>query len=174
MKKLIAVSFLLGGVAVLVVGFSSPAKTRIGVYDSRAVAVAFGNSQEGMEFVTHLRDEMSKAKAAKNDSLIHAIEKTAETHQVLSHLRAFSTGSVADILEKHKADVDAIAKDAGVQLIVSKFELVYMGGDADTVDVTLALARIFKPREQALKWIPEIAKQKPMPMLDVLMIPAEK
>ena len=174
MKRLIVLLLTLGCLAALIVGFSSPSGMRIGTYDSRAVAVAWGNSSEGMEFVSHLRAEMSKAKAAKNDSLIREVEKSAQMQQVLAHLRAFSTASVADILDKHKAEVDAVAKEAGVQVIVSKFELVYAGADADTVDVTLPLARIFKPREQVLQWLTGIAKQEPMPMLDVLMIPADK
>ncbi|MGB2867260.1 MAG: hypothetical protein WBD36_02315 [Bacteroidota bacterium] len=173
MNKLVVLLIALGCIAVLIVGFSSPAATKIGTYDSRAVAIAFSNSAEGMEFVTHLRDEMSKAKAAKNDSLIREIEKSAQMQQVLAHLRAFSTASVAEILEKHKAEVEVVAKEAGVQLIVSKFELAY-SSDVETVDLTLPLARIFKPREQVLQWLGDLGKHQPMPMLDVLMIPAEK
>lgn len=174
MNKLIVLLVALSSLAALIVGCSSRRSVRIGIYDSRAIAIAFGNSNEGREFVANLHAEMTKAKAAKNDSLIRHIEKTAETYQVLMHLRAFSVGSVADILEKYKAEVDLVAKEAGVQFIVSKFELIYTGAGVDTVDVTLPLARIFKPSEQALKWISEMPKHKTLPMLDVLMIPPEE
>ena len=172
MNKLIFLLVAVGSIAALIVGCSSRPSMRIGTYDSRAIAIAFGNSEEGRGFVTNLQVEMTKAKAAKNDSLIRHIEKTAETYQVLSHLRAFSVGSVTGILEKHKAEVNSVAKKAGVEVIVSKFELVYTGPDVDAVDVTLPLVRIFKPSAQALKWISDVPKHEPLPMLDVLMIPA--
>jgi hypothetical protein len=122
----------------------------------------------------NLMTEMTKAKAANDDSLIQQIEKTAETYQVLSHLRAFSIGSVAEILEKHKAEVELVAKETGVQAIVSKYELVYTDTGVEAVDVTLPLTRIFEPSEQVLKWISEMPKHEPLPMLDVLMIAPEE
>ncbi|MCK4941450.1 hypothetical protein KAS45_05100 [candidate division WOR-3 bacterium] len=174
MNKRIVLLVALGSMVVLMVGCSSNPGMRIGIYDSRTVAVAHGNSDEGREYIMSLMTEMTKAKAANNDSLIRHIEKTAQTYQVLMHLRAFSVGSVADILEKHKAEVDLVAKEAGVQIIVSKFELIYTGTGVDTVDVTLPLVRIFKPSEQAMKGISEMPKHEPLGMLEVLMIPAEE
>jgi hypothetical protein len=164
----------MGCIAALMSGCASGTNMRIGVYDSRAIAIAYGNSSEGREFVMSLMAEMSKAKAENNDSLMEHIEKKAKMYQVLSHLRAFSVGSVADILEKHKAEVDQVAKETGVQAIVSKFELIHTGSGVETVDITLPLALIFKPSEQAMQWISGIGEQEVMPMLDVLAIPAEE
>ncbi|KPK64438.1 hypothetical protein AMJ83_01615 [candidate division WOR_3 bacterium SM23_42] len=174
MNRLVVLLGAGGSIAALIVSCSSRPNTRIGTYDSRAIAIAFGNSNEGMEFVANLHAEMTKARVAKNDSLIQHIEKTAETYQILSHLRAFSVGSVAEILEKHKAEVDLVAKEAGVQAIVSKHELIYMNAGVDTVDITLPLVRIFNASERALKWISDMPKHEPLPMLDVLLIPTEE
>lgn len=173
MKTLTVSLATLGVIVVLVVGFSARSTTRVGTYDSRAIAIAFGNSTEGMEFVKDLRYKMSKAKAAKNDSLVRSIENTGKMYQVLGHLRAFSVASVSEILSRHTADLSSAAKEAGVSLIVSKFELNYCGAEIDTVDVTLALVRLFKPREQALRWISELPKHEPISMLDVLAMPPE-
>ena len=174
MNKLLVLLVTLGSIVTPIVSCASPASIRIGIYDSRAIAIAYGNSNEFMEVISDLQAEMTKAKAAKDDSLVRHIEKTAELLQVLSHLRAFSVGSVADILEKHKAEVDLVAKETGVQVIVSKFELIYMATDVDTVDITLPLARIFKPSDKALKSISEVPKHEPLPMLEVLAIPPEE
>ena len=174
MKRLMIPLAALGLIALLVAGCSTSPTLRVGTYDSRAIAIAFSNSQEGMDFVASLQAEMAKASEAKNDSLVRSIEKTAMTYQILSHLRAFSLGSVSDILGKHKAEVDVVAKEAGVSVMVSKFELMCTRAGVDTVDVTLPLVQIFKPQEQALKWISDIRKQEPMPMLDVLAIPPEE
>ena len=174
MKRSMCTLLAMAAIAVLISGCSANPGVRIGVYDSRAIALAHGNSDEGKEFITGLMAEMAKAKAAKNDSIVQHIEKTVKMYQVLSHLRAFSVGSVTDILEKHKAEVDLVAKEAGVQAIVSKFELIYTGDNVTVIDVTLPLARIFKPSEQAMQWISGIQEQEVMPMIDVLKIPAEE
>ena len=174
MYKCMCLSVALGLIIGLVLSCSSSSTLRIGVYDSRAIAIAHANSSEGREFVMNLMTEMSQAKAEKNDSMMQHIEKKAKTYQVLSHLRAFSVGSVADMLEKHKAEVDSIAREAGVQLIVSKFELVYTGSGVEMVDVTLPLALMFKPSEQIIQMISGIGEHEVMPMLDVLTIPVEE
>jgi len=153
---------------------SSPASVRIGTYDSRAIAIVFVNSAEHMKFLAGLQAEITEAKAAKNDTLTRQKAKTMEAYQVLMHLRGFSVGSVSDILEKRKAEVDSVAREAGVWTIVSKFELIQSGTGEDVVDVTLPLARIFKPSEQQLKLISQLQGQQPLPMLDALLIPAEE
>ena len=164
----------LGCMAVLTVSCSSRANMRIGTYDSRAIAVASAQSTESMKFLADLQAEMAEAKAAKNDTLIRQKAKTMEAYQVLMHLRGFSVGSVADILEKHKAEVDSVAREAGVRVIVSKFELIQTGTGADVVDVTLPLARILKPTEQQLTWISQLKDQPPLPLLDALLVPARE
>ena len=146
---------------------------RIGTYDSRAIGMVFGNSTECTEFLADCKAQMTEAKAARDDSLIRQIEKKRDAFQVLAHLRGFSVGSVAEVLEKHKAEVDSVAREAGVGVIVSKFELIPTGSGADVVDITLPLARLFKPSEQQLKWISQLQGQPPLPMLDALLIPAE-
>lgn len=139
MTKLIVSLVVLGCIVTLFVGFSSPSRMHIGTDDSRAFAIAVANSNEGMEFVANLRAEWTKAKVANNDSLIRQVENKGGVHQVLNHLRAFSVGSVADILEKHKAEVELLAREAKVEVIVSKFELIYSSTSVDTVDVTLPI-----------------------------------
>ncbi len=174
MKKLILtmVAVILG--AIIFLGSSRHPGTRIGTNDSRAIAVAYGNSSEGMEYVKGLFADIKKAKDAKSDSLVKVAEQRARTFQILSHLLAFSTGSVSEILERHKSEVDAVAKEAGVDLIVSKFELNYAGPGIDTVDVTPQLVRMFKPSERVKQWLAGMAGQKPLPMLETLMIPPEE
>jgi type IV pilus biogenesis protein CpaD/CtpE len=174
MNKLIVVLVALACVAALIIGCSSSPTKRIGTYDSRAIAFAFWGSNEGMEFITSRSADWTKAKAAKNDSLIRHMERTAAAQQQLLHLCGFSVGSVADILEKHKAQVDSVARAVGVRIIVSKFELILTGTGVDTVDVTVPLARIFITPGQVRNWVSQTPTQKPIPMLEALAIPPEK
>lgn len=174
MSRFVALLLMLGLSAALIAGGPQNPSMCIGIYDSRAVAIAFGNSKEGMEYVKNLHADMIKAMSTKNDSLIQHIETRAKAYQMLSHMRAFSVGSVADILMKHKDEVDMVAKEAGVQIIVSKFELMYADAGIDVVDVTKPLVNLFKPNEQVLSWLSELPKQEPLPLLEVLAMPSEE
>jgi len=159
---------------VFAAGFTSEPATRIGVYDSRAVAIAQANSSEGAAFVKSLRADYDKAKAAKDDKLVKETELKGKSYQVLGHLRAFSIGSVSEILALHKAEVGKIAQEAGVSAVVSKYELMVVGPDVETVDVTAQLCKMFNPTDQAMKWIADVPNHQPLSMLDVLTIPAEQ
>lgn len=158
----------------LVFGLTSQPAMRIGVYDSRSIAIAYGNSNEMKEFITALRTDLAKAKDTKDEKKAREIEQKGKTAQVLAHLQAFSIGSVAEILVLHKAEVEEIAREAGVAAVVSKHEVMFLGSGVETVDVTAQLCKIFKPSDQALKWIADVPNHQPVPMLDVLLIPAEQ
>jgi hypothetical protein len=54
-----------------------------------------------------------------------------------------------------------VAKAAGVDMIVSKWELDFLAEDAQTVDVTIQLAKLFNPNERAWKSIKSLEKWKP-------------
>ena len=47
-------------------------------------------------------------------------------------------------------------------MIVSKWEFDYMAPDADMVDVTMKLAKLFNPREKAYMWIEQIKDKDPI------------
>ena len=173
MKYFISAAVLLC-LLVLAVGFTSRPAMRIGVYDSRAIAIAHANSSEGGAFVTALRADHAKAKAAKDDKLVKEIEQKGKSYQVLGHLRAFSIGSVSEILALHKAEVEKVAQEAGVSAIVSKHELMFAGSGVETVDVTAQLCKMFNPTDQAMKWIADVPNHQPLSMLEVLLIPAEQ
>jgi hypothetical protein len=79
------------------------------------------------------------------------------------HQQAFSTATVASILEKASDRLPAVAKQAGVSAIVSKWEVPYKDASIETVDVTAALVKLFNQDPQALKMIDQIQAQPPVP-----------
>ncbi len=174
MKKIAEGFAALTLVMLLVAGSTAQHKLRIGVYDSRSIAIAYGNSNEMKEFIGSLRADLAKAKDAKDENKAKEIELKGRTAQVLGHLQAFSIGSVAEILAKHNPEIDQIAKDMKLEAIVAKHELMCLGAGAETVDLTSRLVQIFKPGAQAMKWIEGVPAQKPLPMLEVLSIPPEQ
>jgi len=136
---------------------------RVGVFDSRAVALAWGRSDEGMEVVKQIRAEYDKAKAANDEKRMKEMEQEGQWHQVRMHQLVFSTGPVAFILAKVKDKLPEIARQERVTAIVSKWELPYTEPGTELVDVTLPLVKLFHPSEQVLKWVEEMKNQPPVP-----------
>jgi hypothetical protein len=157
----------------LLAGQSAPGKVRVGTFDSRAIALAYARSAmfaaDRAPVMKDLEDRYEKAKAEKNEQVIKELEAWPPTHHKLQMLQVFSIASVADILEKVKDNVPKVAQEAGVDMIVSKWEVPYKNPSIETVDVTSHLAKLFNPDEQTLKIIEELSKQPPMPLLEALL-----
>jgi len=139
-------------------------KLRVGVYDSRAVAVAYGNSTEFKETMKPVEAEYKKAKEAKDEKRVKEIESQMQLKQRRAHEQGFSTGSVAPIMAQVKDRLPDVAKQAGVQLIVSKWELNHQSSDVEIVDVTDRIVALFHVNERGLKWCKEIQNTKPVPL----------
>lgn len=138
---------------------------RVGVYDSRAIAVAFANSAEFRDtFLKPARRDHEQARAAKDDKKMKDIESRMQLTQRRLHEEGFSTGSVASIMARVKTSLPTVAKEAGVDLIVSKWEMNYQSPDVAVTDVTDKLVALFHTSEKGQKWAAEIQKQPPIPI----------
>jgi hypothetical protein len=136
---------------------------KIGVYDSRCVALAYGRSEEQLQAVRTMRQDYEKAKADKNEARVKELEQEGPWHQVRLHQQVFSTAGVTDIMAQVKGQLPAIAAQAGVAALVSKWEMPYQDSSVETVDVTLAIAKLFKPTDQTLKILSQMKSQAPVP-----------
>jgi hypothetical protein len=166
-KRFAILTIVLFGLAIsnpAVLAQAQPGKLRVGVYDSRAVAVAWGNSTEFKEFMKPIEAEHKKAKEAKNEKRTKEIEEQMKARQHRAHEQAFGTGSVAPIMEKIKDRLPAVAKEANVQIIVSKWELNHQTTEVEVVDVTDKLVALFHVSERGLQWCKDIQGQKPLPI----------
>jgi uncharacterized membrane protein (DUF106 family) len=137
---------------------------RIGVYDSRAIAVAWGNSAEFQKTLESVTADYKKAKEAKDDKRIKEIETQMKARQRRAHEQGFSTGSVAPIMASIKASLPAVAKKAGVDVIVSKWEVNYQSPGIKVVDVTDDLVALFHVSAKGLEWAKGIKSQQPLPI----------
>jgi len=144
-------------------------KLRVGVYDSRAIALVYGNSAAFKESMKPIRAEYEKAKAAKDEKRMKEIDAQMKLQQRRLHEQGFSTGSVAYIMAKSpvKDSLPAIAKKAGVQVIVSKWELNHQSPDVEVVDVTDELVALFHPSEKVLSWVKSCKERQPMPIEEI-------
>ncbi len=137
-------------------------KLRVGVYDSRAVAVAWANSTEFKETMKPIEADYQRAKETKDAKRMKEIDAQMKWRQTRAHEQAFSTSSVAPIVAKLKSSLPDIAKQAGVQIIISKWELNHQSSDVELVDVTDKMVALFQVNERGLKWCKEIQQKPPL------------
>jgi hypothetical protein len=142
-------------------------KLRVGVYDSRAIALVYGNSAAFQESIKTVRAEYEKAKAAKDDKRMKEIDAQMKLQQRRLHEQGFSTGSVAGIMAKVKDSLPDVAKKAGVQVIVSKWELNHQSPGVELVDVTDELVALFHPSEKVLGWVRDLKNHPPLPIEEI-------
>ena len=84
--------------------------------------------------------------------------------QRLAHERVFSTGNIDDIISMLSSELPGIAEEAGVDIIVNSWDIIYKHETVQFVDVTDLLVQFFNPTEEALETIEEIKVTPPVPM----------
>lgn len=148
-------------------------KTRLGIYDSRAVAVAYAHSDWNDKRLKAKMAEMEKAKAEGDTKKIRELEAWGPAQQAKIHRQGFSTAPVDDILEHIKDNLPQICKQADVTALVSKWDKKTLKHykSAELIDVTDLMTAAFGPDEKALKTIEQIKKKKPVPLwqLEIMM-----
>ncbi len=144
---------------------------RVGVYDSRGIAIAWARSAEFSQGMMKLRADFEQAKAQGDTAQARKLETQGQAMQVRMHLRGFSTAGAGDLLAKVADRLPAVAREAGVALIVSKWELPYKDPAVEVIDVTVPVAKLFAPDEQTLKILSELAAQQPVPLDELSLDP---
>lgn len=141
-------------------------KTRIGVYDSRSIAVAFVGSEAFNARHKNLKAKHEVAKSANNKKLIAELEAKGKAWQKQVHNQGFGTASVSNILEYIKNKLPKIIEKADVEIIVSKWDKTTLSKykSVEQIDVTMLLIDALKPNAKQRKSAIEIQKHKPVPM----------
>jgi hypothetical protein len=139
------------------------ASLRVGTFDSRAVTVAFAASEIFDRQLRQLKEEHQKAKAAGDEEKVKKLETEGKAQQEQFHRQGFGTAPVDDMLRHIKDELPAVAKRAGVDMIVSKWAITYSVPDAQLVDVTDLIVEPFKPNERTKRIIRELRDKPPLP-----------
>ncbi len=139
---------------------------RVGVYDSRAVAYAHFWSEP---YQGKLKEQIGAARAAKqagDTALSKELAGTLRQTQDQLHRQVFSTAPADEALAAIRERIPEIKKQAGVTVLVSKWDAPALAPypNAEKVDLTGQLVREFKPAEKQLKVIADLQKQKPLPL----------
>jgi hypothetical protein len=139
------------------------AKLRVGVYDSRAIAIAYGNSE--FNEVVKVRKEYDAAKAAGDKKRIEELEEWGPRHQRQLHRQGFGRVPVTDLLEHVRDRLPEVAQKTGVDVIA--FECNYLGPGVEEVDITAELAMLFNPSKKALEWIEDMKNVEPLDLDEI-------
>ncbi|MHC4254809.1 MAG: hypothetical protein ACYSUL_04200 [Planctomycetota bacterium] len=87
----------------------------------------------------------------------------AKARQEKRHKQGWGTASVDDLLGYIKDDIPRIAKESNVDIIVSKWDVVYKNPSVQLIDVTYEIIKPFKPSEENLENIRKLEDLAPLP-----------
>ena len=138
-------------------------KVRVGVFDSRAVAGAWYRSKAHMNQISEMKAEHEKAKKAGNTKREAELEKKGSGSQEAAHRQCFSNEPIDDVLKRIEKNLPKIAESAGVDILVSKWEIAYQDKSAKFVDVTWEMVNLFEPDEATVKMLKELIESEPIP-----------
>ncbi|MDD3142946.1 MAG: hypothetical protein PHG32_01995 [Candidatus Cloacimonetes bacterium] len=93
--------------------------------------------------------------------------------QQLMHKQGFSTWPVDDILERIKDQIPEIAKQAGVDIIVCKWDIVYQLPGVEFIDVTDLLVMPFAPDASTLDLIKSLREIEPVSLEELEELESE-
>ena len=148
------------------IGFGQTSKKSVvvGTFDSRVIAVAYYNTEAHMSYVQGLKAEYAEAEASGDTERAKELEAIGDASQELAHKQAFSTWPIDNILEIIEGKIPEIAKQAEVDLIVSKWNIVYQRSGVEFIDVTDVIVKLFNPDEQMLEMLEQMKQQPPIPL----------
>lgn len=160
---------------------SSPASSnvsneKVGVYDSRSIAIAFVNSPSWKESVQPIQDSKHQAYSqAVKDGDTQAIEELkawGQAQQTKLHTQAFSTESVDEMLALIADRLPLIQQQVGVTRLVSMWDIDALTSvDAkEQVDVTMLLIDALEPTTTQRKAAIEIQQHTPISLAQARQI----
>ena len=137
---------------------------RVGVFDSRAVAGAWYRSKAHMKKINEMKAEHKKAEAAGDTKRAAELEKDGSGSQEAAHKQVFSNEPIDDVLKRIEKNLPKIAESAGVDILVSKWEIAYQAKSAKFVDVTWEMVNLFEPDEATVMVVKDILQSEPIPI----------
>jgi len=145
---------------------------RVGVYDSRAIAIAYVGSDIFKKYLENLKTQRDAAKATGDTKKVAEIEAKGKARQNLLHKQGFGTYPVDDYLAQIKDKLPEIMKKANVSRIISKWDKKALAQDksAEIVDITPLLLDAFKPNERTRRNAEMIQKHPPISAAQLLFL----
>lgn len=139
---------------------TAPPETRVGVYDSRAVAIAWYRSAEFRASMGELAREHARATESGDAARAAELEARAAARQEQAHRQGFGAAPIDDVLARVASDLPGVRSRAGVVALVSRWD---PGAPAEGgTDVTDALVALFHPDAETGRVAREIRSSPPV------------
>jgi len=129
----------------------------VGTFDSRAVKIAYDHA-----VLAGRIQSIEAAEAADANATPEQIKQRTIDRRKREFRQGFGTGDVSEYLDLIRDEIPKIAQKAGVDVIVSKWDIEYHGPNVTFVDVTEALIQPFKPTEERIKIIRDVMAKPPL------------
>ncbi len=139
---------------------------RIGTYDSRIVALAYGRSAEFMNFIGELMAEYEEAEASGDTARVEELNAMGMAIQERLHKQAFSVWPVDDILELVADGLVCVMEEANVTFLVNIWEVEEADG-VEYIDVSDQIAQLFDPDTETLSIIEEMKGIAPISLEEI-------
>ncbi|MFN8206720.1 MAG: hypothetical protein U0T82_04845 [Bacteroidales bacterium] len=139
-------------------------KIKVGTYDSRMVVYAYSRSDFFRQYMMKFKMQSDSATSMNDTTRLRELSVQAISFQHLLHQMVFSSGSVTMVMKYIQDGLPEVARQAGVSVIVSKFELSWLAPGMETVDLSRQVCALFKPTENIENFLKEIEKADPVPI----------
>jgi hypothetical protein len=136
---------------------------RVGVYDSRLVALAWARCDEFKERIKGMKADLRAAKEAGDEETVARLEAEGPALQDQLHRQVFGNAPIPGIMEQIRDSLPAIAREAGVDMIVCKWDVPWKRDDIELVDVSTPMMMLFDPSDETLKIAEEARNMAPVP-----------
>lgn len=153
------------GCATRVLAEATP--SAVGVYDSRAVALAYFWSDAATQERTRLINEAKAAKASGQTARLAELSAQLSAMQKRDHLEVFSIAPANEAMAALNPKLPALQNELGVTKLVSKWDEAALATvpAANRVDVTDRLTRELCPlTKEQQKTLESVKKNPPLPL----------
>lgn len=137
---------------------------RVGTYDSRLLALAYYRSAHGMRAFNALEEQLATARATADHERTRELEAKAVSLQNLSHQQVFGTLSIPNVLKAVAGDLETVARDAQVALLVSRWDVQFSDAQVKLVDLTPQLLELFEVDKATRHMLDEFSREDPAPI----------
>jgi hypothetical protein len=160
MKTLLRfLSLMLAAASIATLSARAADGQKIGVYESRAVALAWGRSTQHDILSRQRMEQAKRAEAAGDKAELRRLRKEGSGAQERLEKQVFGNDRIPDVIERVQDQIPAVQQQAGVASIVDRRDAP---ANAPTVDVTSNLVALFQPTDKTLKMIEDVLKHPPV------------
>ena len=146
---------------------NEPGKVRIGVYDSRSIAVAWAASAHNP--VSARMAEYKQAEAAGDTRKVAELKAWGEAQQRKLHFQGFGRVPVDDLLQPISKELAELAKRESLSAVAMACD--YVGVNAEVIDITEELVDLYKPSDRVRKMALSVRDAKPVDLLTLADLP---